>query len=145
MPIITRLFLDDYRIPMDCAKYMYTRLGHDNYGHKNFEYLKDWVIVRNYPEFVAWITKNGLPDLISFDHDLADGHYHKNMQEGILNYNTEDFNDDYNKTGFHCAKWLVDYCCDHRIPSPRFFVHSMNPVGTENIQSLLDNFNKSIE
>lgn len=131
------LFLDDFRWPIDCAKYMHAKLGFDNILYVN----PKWHIVRSYPEFVEWITKNGLPDLISFDHDLADGRYHQNMQEGNINYDSFDFNEDYNKTGYHCAKFLIEVCLDQNLKLPKFFVHSMNPVGTENIQSLLDNFN----
>ena len=29
-----------------------------------------WDIVRNYEDFENWITTNGLPDEVSFDHDL---------------------------------------------------------------------------
>jgi hypothetical protein len=131
------LFLDDYRAPQDCLKYMHTRIGSEN-----LVYQAHWEVVKNYPEFVKWIEKNGLPTVISFDHDLADGHYHANMQQGELNYQGNSFDDDYNKTGYHCAKWLIDYCLDNDKKLPRCIVHSMNPVGTENIQALLTNFQK---
>lgn len=127
------LFLDDCRIPTDCADYM---SGIDVSIYKN----EHWNIVRNYREFVEWIRTNGLPDLISFDHDLAIGHYHKNMQQGKLNYESADFENDDHKTGFHCAKFLVDYCIDNKKPLPDFVVHSMNPVGKENIKGLLNSF-----
>ena len=99
------------------------------------------LLLKNYPEFIRQIQYKGLPKMISFDHDLADGHYHKNMLDGQLNYDSEDFNsDDYNKTGYHCAKWLIEYCIDTDLELPIFYVHSMNPVGKENIESLLNNF-----
>lgn len=126
-----RLFLDDYRQPIDC--FVYT---------KDKIYYEDWVVVKNYPEFVKYISENGIPDIISFDHDLADGHYHQNLQEGKLNYYTEDFIDDYNKTGYHCAKWLIDYCLDNNLILSQYLVHSMNPVGKENIDGLLKSFIK---
>lgn len=132
------LFLDDYRNPLDCLKYMHTRIGPENLIYSS----KSWETVRHYPAFVEYIQKNGLPTVISFDHDLADGHYHENMQKGVLNYQGDSFNDDMNKTGYHCAKWLVDYCLDNNKPLPRCIVHSMNPVGTENITGLLESFKK---
>ena len=46
------------------------------------------------------------------------------------------------KTGMECAKWFVDFCIDNDVKSPDFMVHSKNPAGAENIQSLLDNFKK---
>jgi len=46
------------------------------------------------------------------------------------------------QSGFDCAKWLVNYCLDNGKPIPKFVVHSQNPVGKQNIESLLNNFNK---
>jgi hypothetical protein len=34
-------------------------------------YLQEWEVFSSYTEFVAWIETNGLPDFISFDHDLG--------------------------------------------------------------------------
>lgn len=137
---IKMLFLDDFRQPLDCAKYMHTRIGPENLVYMS----QNWHVVKHYPAFVRYIEKNGLPPVISFDHDLADGHYHDNMQKGELNYQGESFNDDFNKTGYHCAKWLIEYCMDKGLELPRTIVHSMNPVGTENITKLLENFRKKL-
>ncbi len=84
----------------------------------------EWVL--NFDQFTQWIERFGLPDIISFDHDLADV-YDNDRQE---------------KTGMDCAKWLVDYCLNHQLNLPRHYVHSANPVGAKNISTLLDNFNK---
>ena len=113
------LFLDDIRYPVEA--YHYTR--------QDIFLRKDWHIVRNYEQFVSRILEKGLPDMISFDHDLAEVHY---LQSGSDEY-TE-------KTGYDCAKWLVEYCMDHHLDLPEFYCHSMNPVGKENIESLLKNF-----
>jgi len=75
----------------------------------------------SYIAFVAHITEYGLPDFISFDHDLG-------LEE----------------SGYDCTKWLVDYCLDHQQQLPDFAVHSQNPVGKENIQRLLENFVKKV-
>jgi len=124
-----KVFLDDVREPRDCLGYMYKRIG-----ALNPIYLEQWEIVRNYSEFVDCIEQNiGKITHVSFDHDLADGHYHKNMQEGVLNYNSFDFEPDENKTGFHAAKYLKELYEKKNIELPVMFVHSMNPVGTENI------------
>ena len=80
---------------------------------------KSWDIVRSYDEFVKYISENGVPDEISFDHDL-----------GELD----------NKTGYDCAKWLCDYCWTNGVPMPLWNVHSANPVGRENITNLLTRF-----
>ena len=77
--------------------------------------------VYSYEEFVAYLERKGLPDFISFDHDLG-----------------EDL------SGYDCAKYLVAYCLEHQRSLPDYQVHSQNPVGRENIERLLDNF-KSFE
>ena len=73
--------------------------------------------VYNYVDFVEYITQNGLPDFISFDHDLGE-----------------------DESGYDCAKYLVEYCIEHNLSLPKFSVHSQNPVGKENIERLLNNF-----
>lgn len=62
-----RLFLDDIRVPLDCPKAHYM-----SYRKIDLRiYHEDWVIVRSHGQFVKWIQENGLPNLISFDHDLG--------------------------------------------------------------------------
>jgi len=121
------LFLDDFRVPLDAFHYMkdpiFTKL--------------DWLIVRSYKEFTAFIEKKysegEFPQIVAFDHDLADDHY--NHLSGEFPYeNTSE------KTGYHCAKWLIDFCIEKRIKFPLYTVHSMNPVGRKNIQSLIENY-----
>lgn len=130
-----KLFLDDYRIPLDCIPYMHQRIG-----KMNPIYLeKDWVIVKDHDAFVKHITKYGLPEIVSFDHDLADEHYatEANWDNYTEWVESQKFKE---KTGYDCAKWLIDYCMEHNQNLPFFIVHSMNPSGTENILSLLTNF-----
>jgi len=124
------LFLDDIRHPYDCISYMPSPGIYSKYL---------WKTVRNYDEFVSFITQNGLPDLISFDHDLADSHYHPDMHNGQEAYNRH-YAEFTEKTGMDCAKWLIDYCMDNNKELPDFVVHSMNPAGGENIKSLLTQF-----
>lgn len=105
-----KLYLDDIRIPK----------------------TDGWDIVRSHKEFVEWITINGIPDEISFDHDLADIHYNPSTQVQGFKYHEE--------TGYDSAKWLCQYCWDNGIPLPKWNVHSANPVGRDNINNLLRNF-----
>lgn len=114
------LFLDDYRHPL-CLKD-----------------TRAWTTVKNYKEFVAIIEKQGLPAFISFDHDLSFEHY----PLSVLNLSASKIPYDLykEKTGYHCAQWLVDHCQTKKLPLPDYQVHSMNPVGKENIISLLENF-----
>jgi NAD+-processing family protein with receiver domain len=87
-----KLFLDDFRDPPDIA----------------------WDVVRGYQEFVDYIEQNGVPDLISFDHDLgsfADNNYSE-------------------KTGLDCARFLIER---GTLPK-KWYVHSTNLVGAKNIR-----------
>jgi hypothetical protein len=87
--------------------------------------VASYVIVRNFDEFKDYIINNGLPAHVSFDHDLADLHY-----GGVFNVE---------KTGYDCAKWLVDHCIDNDLKLPAYTVHSMNEIGKENIHTYLAN------
>ena len=120
------LFLDDFREPEDAFSYTH-----------NQTYLIGWVVVRNYNDFVNYILTKGMPSLISFDHDLADFHYDNqhNLDQKYYDTVTE-------KTGYHCAKWLVNYCIDNDLDLPDYLAHTMNTVGRKNILSLLDNYKK---
>jgi hypothetical protein len=129
-----KLFLDDYRHPT--GAFGYTKLA---------VYLEGgWTVVKSYKQFCKYILKFGLPDLISFDHDLADEHYKfDNRDFAPENYdmlNQEVFKE---KTGYDCAKFLVGYCMDNDLDLPKYLVHSMNPVGRENITFLLKGYEKS--
>jgi hypothetical protein len=129
------LYLDDFRFPMDSFNYT-----HDT----DFSKLK-WTIVRSYDEFVEYITKmhevGHFPALVSFDHDLADEHYHTDMYKGSEKYN-EHYAEFKEKTGYECAKWLVDFCIENKLNFPLYKVHSMNPIGKENINKYIENAKK---
>jgi hypothetical protein len=134
-----KLFLDDIRIPKDAIGLIPSALN-------QFYWENDWSVVRNYNEFCNYIEKNGLPDFISFDHDLADFHYdiklddYDSMSEEdmIMKFGSIE------KNGFDCAKWLVDCCLENSLLLPDFIVHSANPVGKQNIQSYLYNAKKHL-
>jgi hypothetical protein len=89
--------------------------------------VRAWVIVRSYNQFVETIRKQGLPNFISFDHDLADEHY-------VQHTDYQKFKE---KTGYECAKWLIEHCMTTNQPLPEWQVHSMNPVGRININMIL--------
>ena len=104
--------------------------------------LVEWTIVRSYKQFVETILQKGIPNIVSFDHDLGPDHYKEFHQawygNKVLNYNSMG-----EKTGFHCAKWLIEYCMDKKLPLPTCYIHTQNPIGKQNIQSLLDSYRKS--
>lgn len=124
-----KLFLDDVRDPIHCVHYMHTRVG-----SRNQLYAQNWVVVRNFEEFVSTITERGLPSLVSFDHDLAPEHYDPSMLDYPEKVMFKDFTV---KTGYDCAKWLVAYCKTNKLHLPECFIHSMNPVGSQNIKHAL--------
>jgi hypothetical protein len=110
----TLLWLDDIRDPKTADWLMMYAPDFSNNS-------SNVIWVKNYSEFIDWILKNDVPYKISFDHDLGE-----------------------EKSGFDCAKWLVDYCLDNQKSIPNFVVHSANPVGSENIRHLLLNASKHI-
>jgi hypothetical protein len=118
------LFLDDYRVPSGVR-------------WVNLPKCDDWDIVRNYDEFVDHIKKNGIPDFVAYDHDLADEHY-----SALKDINYESFTE---KTGLNCAKFLVELCASKNIRHPKYVVHSMNPEGKRNIESYINSYNKSFD
>lgn len=119
------LFLDDIRMPSDVT---WVDIG-----------SVDWDVVRSYDEAISWVLQNGFPDSISFDHDL--GYESCNILNSgiavVTNANEE-------KSGYDFAKWLIDYDMEtNSMPHDfKFVVHSMNPIGAKNIQTLLDNYLK---
>ena len=102
-----------------------------------------WYIVRNYDEFKEWINKHGMPDYVSFDHDLAQEHmsdYFKYQAHGIAAINYNDFKE---KTGLDCAKYMIEFAINNKVSLPRLVgVHSHNPAGAVNIQSLVNSYKK---
>jgi hypothetical protein len=124
------LFLDDFRQPVDA----FLHTGNPIYNKVQ------WMIVRNYDEFRHYIQRNGMPQIVSFDHDLADEHY--GMQEHLDEIEYLMFQE---KTGYDCAKWLINYCIDtnEKLPAT-ILIHSMNPAGSLNIKSLFDSYIKSL-
>lgn len=113
-----KIYLDDVRTPI----------------------IEDWVVVRNYDEFVKKVNEIGLKNIsiISLDHDLGDSamkEWHKNVYHNYtLNYDniTE-------KTGMDCAKWLVEKWMDGE-PVIDVYTHSANAIGASNIMGYINNY-----
>ena len=101
-----KLYLDDIRVPQ----------------------TDDFVVVRSFEEAVKYIQESGIPNYISFDHDLG-----CDIDGVVL------------KTGYDFAKYLVDCDLDNISIFPDNFlfdIHSANPVGKQNIENLLNNYLK---
>lgn len=84
------------------------------------QHTRDWIVCRSYAEALAVISDLGWPSWISFDHDLGPDV----------------------PTGYDLAHHLVETDLDQNILPDNFTYacHSANPVGSENIRSLLDNY-----
>jgi hypothetical protein len=129
-----KIYLDDVRTPV----------------------ANDWVVVRNFEQFIKAVEKIGLDNIetISLDHDLGDSamwEYHNNVSR---NYSL-DYNNIKEKTGYDCAKWLVNRFYEEnpdwankdrsvkrakKMPFPTVYTHSANPIGSANIMGYINNF-----
>lgn len=129
------LFLDDVRMPYIVGEYTIP------WKLKALYREERWDIVRSYPQFVAFIESNGIPSVVSFDHDLADEHYRPSMFNPDGHYSNYYENGIFEeKTGYDCAKWLIEYVRKNELEMPRILCHSMNPIGKENIMRLFENY-----
>jgi hypothetical protein len=129
-----RIYLDDVRTPTG-----------DN-----------WIVVRNYDEFVVEVNKIGLEniDIISLDHDLGDTAMKEYFDNVSPNY-TLDYSNIQEKTGYDAIKFLVALFHNtnevrfnmsrserksHKFVFPVVYVHSANPIGASNIMGFCNNF-----
>jgi hypothetical protein len=120
---LKKLYLDDIRTPKS----------------------EGWDIVRSYEDFVNYIEQNGIPDEVSFDHDLSREHTKYYFDNGGHDNPPDPLGVEFKeKTGYDAAKWLCDYCWTNGIPLPKWNIHSANPVGSDNIKFLLNNFEKKL-
>ena len=97
-----KMFLDDERFP-------------PNHGT---EWEIDWVIIRSSIDAIRYVQLQGLPEFISFDHDLG--------------------GDD---TSRKFIIWLSDYMLDNGLTFAGrefdFYVHSQNPIGAQWIRGTM--------
>lgn len=84
----------------------------------------DWIWAKTPEDFKSFIIHFGIPDVVSFDHDLGEC-----------------------ETGYDLVKWMVNYMEENCLQLPVNFeyrVHSANPVGAENIRKYLEGYKKFI-
>lgn len=97
-PMTYKMFLDDERFPPDDGT--------------------QWVIVRSSEQAIAVVQEFGLPNFISFDHDLGG-----------------------NDTSRKFIIWLLDYMLDNNLSFVGrdfdFYVHSQNPIGAQWIRGTM--------
>jgi len=123
-----RLYLDDERLPKESFR---------TWGDPDYDRL-DWTVVRSHHEFVKTVEARGLPELVSFDHDLDEEHYAA-LQRGMTHegFRKADFKV---PTGYISALWLVQYCWKHSLALPRYKTHTLNPYGRDIILEVLGNY-----
>lgn len=83
-----------------------------------------WHIARDFDDACFLVIKKGIPSYISFDHDLGQG-----------------------PTGAAFAEWLINYMLDNDLRFPidfDYFVHSQNPIGSDNIRGKMDSAIRNI-
>lgn len=72
-----------------------------------------------------------MPDLISFDHDLASEHYHYAFSDDIPYSSLTE------KIGYHSLMWLLLYCNKNNLQLPEILIHTQNIQGMKNMHELL--------
>lgn len=129
------LFLDDNFYPNEISN-----ITKDEKSRNRYRKYK-WIVIRNYNDFVTYISENGLPDIVSFDHDLAPEHYEYVLSDENWGKDDSLITIDYdvfeNRTGYHAAEWLLEYCYNKSLNLPIMMVHSQNKIGKKNIENLI--------
>lgn len=110
------LFLDDERDPKDVYWDVY-----DLENRLTALPKLEWVIVRDFWEFKGAIRERGVPNVVTFDHDL-----------GMP----------INENGWMCAELLAHYCVGKNIQVPTSYFHTMNMIGKDNMISSLNSAKK---
>ena len=113
-----KIYLDDNRTPTD----------------------KEWIVVRDYDQFVNKINEIGLENinLISLDHDLGPSAM-KEWRRNVYHKYILDYNNITEKTGYHCALWLVSEWQQGK-PVVDVLTHSANAIGSANIMGVINNY-----
>ncbi|MFN8671908.1 MAG: cyclic-phosphate processing receiver domain-containing protein [Candidatus Sericytochromatia bacterium] len=116
------VFLDDTRQPINA----YNETADSIYVKEKWALVKDFDEFCTYVETIFYENKS-LPKIFSFDHNLAPEHY----ANELINY------DSYKeKTGYHCALWLKDFCDKNKLDYPEVYSHSASYYGRRNILSV---------
>ncbi len=83
----------------------------------------EWLWVKTAPEAFNLIVAGGVEE-ISLDHDLGDGQ----------------------PTGYDLCKWIMEVVFKKRLKSvPLMSIHSMNPVGAENMNQMIKTIRRLVD
>lgn len=106
------LWIDDIRNPFE------------GWAEHYAPHVADEIVwAKNSDDVIGFLEKRGIPDEVCFDHDLGE-------------------TGDNERNGMTCAKAIIDYCIDHNIDAPSYNIQSSNPVGRENIRSIMDGWHQ---
>lgn len=101
----------------------YAHIWLDDMRHPNIPYysIGEQVFwVKDYDTFVSGVKslKEHISEcMVHFDHDLGEG-----------------------KSGYDCAKFLIEWCLENDYPAPDYAIQSENPVGIKNIESVFESY-----
>lgn len=123
------LFLDDERSPNQVV-------------FKAQPTSREWVIVKSFQQFVDAIKSRGIPEFVSFDHDLTEEHYREGHSHGFKYF---DYRAVESSTGVDCALYLVFACGMQKRQLPIWNVHSMNAYGTMILNGILKKAEKRLK
>ena len=104
----------------------------------------DWVVVRNYEEFVLLVEKTGLENIevISFDHDLDRSSTLHYLEHVKIHYEI-DYTKILEPTGLDAVRWLIAHSSTTGKPIPKCYVHSANPIGSGNMMGYINLYLKN--
>lgn len=120
-PATWKLWLDDIRDP-----FFYLRRDKDGHPREpKFRFYLDMgltqddvVWCKNHQEAIAEVQKRGVPEFMALDHDLG-------PQSDTMQF----------------LKWLSQ---EHPDSPPKWFSHSGNTVGVQNMDSYMDSWHRSL-
>ena len=92
------------------------------------------ITARNFKEFQHTVRTRGIPVVVSFDFDTCHAHYAEfgRSNQTSINYKSKE------PTGLDCCKFLVEEWCRTKLPLPRYFLHTFNPLGKRAMRDFLE-------
>jgi hypothetical protein len=116
------LFVDDVRNPADVLNYL-------NYENSDIYRKEGWITVRSHDDFMKHVEEKGIPNFVSYDHNMDDGSYtpleissHDSISDLDLFKNIENSKE---KIGIHCLASLSEYAKKNSLEMPRVQCHSI--------------------
>ncbi len=124
-PLKTCVFVDDRKFP---------KVKLEGYGN--------WIWLKSYVDLVEYLSYRGIPEYISFDHDLHEEHerdFERNELAGIAAIEYEGFE---HATGLRCIQYLCEFAELNGLPLQTIGIHCANerPMGALNMYTAAKEF-----